>query len=48
MVKAYKQKSMGAVKGEEKIKNCPECGSKDIEYEKEERYCKKCGLVIEE
>lgn len=45
---AYNQKSMGAMKREDKVRKCPECGSKDIEIDGDEMYCKKCGLVIEE
>jgi len=30
----------------EETKKCPDCGG-EIVYENGERYCKKCGLVIE-
>lgn len=48
MAAHYKQKSMQAVSREDKVKKCPECGSEELEFDKEEMYCKKCGLVIEE
>lgn len=41
------EKSLQSSKQEEKITKCPDCGSKEIVYEKGERFCKKCGLVIE-
>jgi|TARA_B100001971_G_C17789811_1_gene333947 transcription initiation factor TFIIIB Brf1 subunit/transcription initiation factor TFIIB len=31
----------------EEPKKCPECGSKELEREKGELYCKKCGFVID-
>ncbi len=48
MVATHKQKSMGAIKREDKVRKCPECGSDKIEFDKDEMYCKKCGLVIDE
>ncbi len=36
-----------AKKSEEKIRQCPDCKSRDLERDGEEFYCKKCGLVIE-
>ncbi len=44
----YKQKSMQALNREDKLRKCPECGSEDLGFDKDEMYCKKCGLVIEE
>ena len=41
------QRSLETVKREELIRECSDCGSKDIEYANEEFYCKKCGLVLE-
>ena len=41
------QKSLETVKSEELIRECPDCGNKDIEYANEEYYCKKCGLVLD-
>jgi len=41
------QKSLGSLEGEEKIRKCPECGSKDIGRRGDEFYCKKCGLVLD-
>ena len=40
-------KPLNAVAREEKVQRCPECQSTEIEYQEGERYCKKCGLVIE-
>ena len=48
MASHYKQKSMQALKREDKARKCPECGSKDLGFDNDEMYCKKCGLVIEE
>jgi len=28
-------------------KICPDCGNTDLETKNDERYCKKCGLVID-
>tara|TARA_Y100000310_G_scaffold338992_1_gene430253 strand:+ start:18325 stop:18519 length:195 start_codon:yes stop_codon:yes gene_type:complete len=36
-----------AVETEEKELICPDCKSKDIEYENSEHFCKKCGLVLD-
>ena len=41
------ERSLQTVKREDLVRQCPDCGSKDIEYEKEEFYCKKCGLVLD-
>ena len=41
------QKSLNSLKKEERITKCPECGSKELDRKGDERYCKKCGLVIE-
>ncbi len=40
-------KSLESLKGEEKVTVCPDCGSKDLDYEKGEKFCRKCGFVIE-
>jgi len=42
-----KEKSLDEVKGEEKVRQCPECKSTDIVHEDDEFFCKKCGLVLE-
>jgi len=41
------QRSLETVKGEDLNRECPDCGSTDIEYKNEEFYCKKCGLVLD-
>ena len=48
MASHHRQKSMQALKREDKVRKCPECGSTELEFDNEEMYCKKCGLVIEE
>ena len=48
MTSPHKQRSIQAVRREDKTRKCPECGSKDFGFDNEEMYCKKCGLVIEE
>jgi len=40
-------RSLQTVKREDMSRVCPDCQSTDIEYAKEEFYCKKCGLVID-
>ncbi|HLG28997.1 MAG TPA: TFIIB-type zinc ribbon-containing protein [Candidatus Brocadiales bacterium] len=40
-------RSLETVKREDLLRQCPDCGSKDIEYANEEFYCKKCGLVLD-
>ena len=40
-------RSLETVKREDLNRQCPDCGSKDIEYANEEFYCKKCGLVLD-
>jgi len=42
-----REKSLDSISHEDDAKKCPECGSKELEYEGGELYCKKCGLVIE-
>ena len=42
----YKKEAQSGPK-EEKLVECPDCGCKEILYEKGERFCKKCGLVLE-
>jgi hypothetical protein len=41
------QRSLEAVKREDMTRQCPDCNSKEIDYEKEEFYCRKCGLVLD-
>lgn len=43
----YNEKSLQGIEAEEKVVQCPECGSKDIVKEDDENFCKKCGLVID-
>jgi len=44
-----REKSMQAVKAEEKGRKCPDCGSVELEYDEHEQLvCKKCGFVVEE
>ena len=40
-------KDLDAVKKEDPVKKCPDCGNTDIGYKGGERFCKKCGLVID-
>ena len=40
-------KPMQDLEHEETIKKCPDCGSEDLGYRDGERYCKKCGLVLD-
>ena len=40
-------KSLESLKHEEKVSLCPDCGNKDIGYDKGESFCKKCGLVLD-
>ncbi|MBI2650842.1 hypothetical protein HYX01_00010 [Candidatus Woesearchaeota archaeon] len=40
-------KSLESLSREEKLNVCPDCGSKNIEFEKGERFCKRCGLVFD-
>jgi len=42
------EKNLQSLKNEDRLRKCPECGSKNIDYVKGELYCKKCGFVIEE
>jgi ribosomal protein L37AE/L43A len=39
------EKSLQGIEAEGAQK-CPECGSKDLERDEDEVYCKKCGYVI--
>lgn len=41
------EKPLQGIAGETKITECPECGSEDIIFHDNERYCQRCGLVIE-
>ena len=40
-------KSLESLKSEEKLNACPDCGNEEIEYDKGESFCKKCGLVLD-
>jgi hypothetical protein len=33
---------------ENKIRVCPDCSSRDLDYRNGELFCKKCGLIIDE
>jgi transcription initiation factor TFIIIB Brf1 subunit/transcription initiation factor TFIIB len=33
---------------EAKVTECPDCGATEFEKRNGERYCKRCGLVIED
>lgn len=41
------QKSLQGLEDEDKVRKCPDCGSEEIDLENEERFCKKCGLVLD-
>lgn len=47
MVYGGNQRSLETVKREDMSRQCPDCGSDEIDYEHEEFYCKKCGLVLD-
>mgnify|MGYP001245358270 CR=1 FL=1 len=36
-----------AIETEEKELICPDCKSKEIELERDEHFCTKCGLVLD-
>lgn len=38
--------SLQEITAEENVTQCPECGG-EMEVEGDERYCKKCGYVLE-
>jgi len=40
-------KSLESLKHEERVRMCPDCGSKEIGFDKGESFCKKCGLVLD-
>jgi len=40
-------KSMESLKHEEKVMQCPDCGSEEIGFDKGENFCRKCGLVLD-
>jgi hypothetical protein len=40
-------KTLQGLEDEDKVLKCPDCGCEDIGYKNEERYCKKCGLVLD-
>ena len=44
---AFGVKSLESLKHEDKVKTCPDGGSKEIDYDKGETFCKKCGLVLD-
>jgi hypothetical protein len=41
------EKSMQSLACEEKVLECPDCGGDDLIFDKGERVCLKCGLVID-
>ena len=41
------QKSLNSLQDENNKEECPDCKNKEIEYENNERFCKKCGYVFE-
>ncbi|NQV08379.1 hypothetical protein HQ529_00845 [Candidatus Woesearchaeota archaeon] len=47
MAGAWNQVSMRHLVREEKIAECPDCQSTEIELKDGDRFCKKCGLVID-
>lgn len=47
MAGTWNQKSLEGVEHEEKVAVCPDCGSDKIDYRGGERFCKKCGLVLD-
>jgi len=40
-------KSLESLKHEDKVIECPDCGSENIGFDKGESFCKKCGLVLD-
>jgi len=40
-------KSLESLKYEDKVRLCPDCGSKELGFDKGENFCKKCGLVLD-
>ena len=40
-------KSLESLKHEDKVRVCPDCGSEEIDFDKGESFCKKCGLVLD-
>jgi hypothetical protein len=40
-------KSLESLKHEDTLRQCPDCESEDIAFEKGEKFCKKCGLVLD-
>ncbi|MEK6942594.1 MAG: TFIIB-type zinc ribbon-containing protein [Nanoarchaeota archaeon] len=47
MVYVGVQRTLETVKREDLLRVCSDCGSEEIEYAREEFYCKKCGLVLD-
>jgi membrane protease subunit (stomatin/prohibitin family) len=47
MTQQYEKKSFDSLELEQSMKKCPDCGCKQFDIRGEERFCKKCGLVIE-
>jgi transposase len=41
------EKSLQELQQEDNERKCPECGSKNIEVEGDEMFCKKCGYVFD-
>lgn len=44
---SFGDKSLESLKHEDKVSLCPDCGSDEIEFDKGENFCKKCGLVLD-
>ncbi len=40
-------KSLESLKHEEKVTVCPDCGCTELDFDKGETFCKKCGLVLD-
>ena len=41
------EKPLDEIQAEEKVRKCPDCGSRDIDNQNGEVFCKKCGLVLD-
>jgi len=41
------EKSFDSIELEEVIQKCPDCGNKEFDLRGEERFCTKCGLILE-
>lgn len=40
------EKSLQGIEAEEKPEKCPACGNDTFDREGDERFCKKCGFVL--